>query len=531
VLSVFQNYALALEISSAKILSSEDCGLHLQYSYNGGWSYVTTHYQYYVDNGIEYPAYCLNRDRDGATEAGSYTVDVESAMSDVRIWRVVINGYPYKTPAQMGVDTWQDAYVATKQAVYSILYDRDVKTFYNGGDARGIKIVAAIDKMVTEGRNGTITPQSANLTINKVGALTDDGNYYSQTYKVSSIVNINNYTITGTSNMPSGGLLTNMSNVAQTTFASGDNFKILIPKNQLVKNISVTVKIDAQCETYPVFFGDSKSTNLQNYALAFSPYTTENSETTLDIAGNTASLQITKIDSDTKQPMQGVKFEVFQSTGESIGVYETDKNGVITINNLYPGVVKIKEVETGQDYVLNTEESEATLEWGKTTNLQIGNAHKKGSIEVIKVDKDDNNILLEGVEFQLLDEKGNVVDTKTTDKDGKVSFSNINIGNYIIRETKTQEQYNLALVTDTNITVEWNQDSKIMIENEKKKGQIEVYKLSEDDNKYTNLPANSPLPGTVFELYDEAGNLLETLTTDENRTCYFKRISIRKILY
>ena len=150
VLSIFQNYTSAIEINSAKILSGEDCGLHLQYSYNGGWSYVTTHYQYYVYNGKEYPAYCLNRDRDGATEAGSYTVDINSVMSDLRIWRVVINGYPYKTPAQMGVDTWQDAYVATKQAVYSILYNRDVKSFYNGGDARGNKIVNAIDKMVTE---------------------------------------------------------------------------------------------------------------------------------------------------------------------------------------------------------------------------------------------------------------------------------------------------------------------------------------------------------------------------------------------
>ena len=151
-LSIFQNYTLAAtEISSAQILSGVDCGLHLQYKAESGtWYYITTHYQYYVHNGKEYPAYCLNREKDGATEAGSYTVDIKSIVNDVRIWRVAINGYPYKTPAQMGVDTWQDAYVATKQAIYSILYNRNVKEFYRGGTARGTKIADAIDRMVNE---------------------------------------------------------------------------------------------------------------------------------------------------------------------------------------------------------------------------------------------------------------------------------------------------------------------------------------------------------------------------------------------
>ena len=150
-LSVFHNYTFAaIEIDKAKILSGADCGQHLQYKYNGVWTYIITNYHYYIYEGKEYPAYCLNNDRDGVTAAGSYTVDINSLEKDVRIWRVIINGYPYKTPAQMGVDTWHDAYVATKQAVYSILYNRDVKTFYNGGDSRGTKIVNAMDKMVTE---------------------------------------------------------------------------------------------------------------------------------------------------------------------------------------------------------------------------------------------------------------------------------------------------------------------------------------------------------------------------------------------
>jgi len=46
-------------------------------------------------------------------------------LDDVRVWRTIINAYPYKSPEQLGVDNEYDAFVATKQAVYSILYDWD----------------------------------------------------------------------------------------------------------------------------------------------------------------------------------------------------------------------------------------------------------------------------------------------------------------------------------------------------------------------------------------------------------------------
>lgn len=66
-LSSFQNLVLAAtEISEANIVYSHDCGYHLQFWYNGRWSYVITSYvQYQAPNGQYYPAYCLNADRPG----------------------------------------------------------------------------------------------------------------------------------------------------------------------------------------------------------------------------------------------------------------------------------------------------------------------------------------------------------------------------------------------------------------------------------------------------------------------------------
>ena len=75
----------------------------------------------------------------------------------MRVWRTIINAYPYKTPAELGVENEYDAFVATKQAVYCILYNWDATSRYRGGDERGTKIANAIKNLVDIGRNGTQT--------------------------------------------------------------------------------------------------------------------------------------------------------------------------------------------------------------------------------------------------------------------------------------------------------------------------------------------------------------------------------------
>ena len=105
--------------------------------------------------------------------------------------------------------------------------------------------------------------------------------------------------------------------------------------------------------------------------------------------------------------------------------------------------------------------------------LTLYNDPKKGEISVNKVDKDDENIKLEGVEFDIIDESGNVIQHLITDSDGKAS-AKVNIGNYKIRETKTKQEYKIG--KEESVTVNWNEVVELKIENEKKKGQIKQYK-------------------------------------------------------
>ena len=48
------------------------------------------------------------------------------------------------------------------------------------------------------------------------------------------------------------------------------------------------------------------------------------------------------------------------------------------------------------------------------------------------------------------------------------------------------------------------------------RGQIQIVKKSADYNPTNGLPAGSLLEGAVFEVYDKAGNVVDTIRTDRN---------------
>ena len=54
-------------------------------------------------------------------------------------------------------------------------------------------------------------------------------------------------------------------------------------------------------------------------------------------------------------PLPGVKFTVEDASGNSIGTYESDKDGIVSIRGLKPGEYFIKEVETLEGYSVSGE--------------------------------------------------------------------------------------------------------------------------------------------------------------------------------
>lgn len=517
-----QNIVLAKGIGdSAKLKKIGDCHTNIQFKFSSGWSDVKCHYIGYTDGGNTYPAYCISHGLDGVDELGSYSVDLTKILDDEKIYRVIINGFPYKSASQLGVEDDYDAYLATKQAVNCVMLGRDVRAVYRGNNSAGNKVVDAIYNLTQIGRNGSQTFSTPNINISRVGEVVESGNNFIQEFKVNSNIQMSNYDIVATANMPSGSYIADTSGNARTNFSAGNNFELVIPKSSMNKDINTTINITTKCKTYPVFFGKTTVSGSQNYAISSDPYGDYAGKTNLNVKTNTGVIKINKTDDETHKPIQGVTFQLLKEDGTIVANTTTNENGVATFSSLYRGKYILKETATNEKYILNTKEFEVDVEYNKTTTVDIENEHKKGNVKVYKIDKDNNRVVLGNVEFQLYShEFEKVIGTYYTDVDGELLIKDLRIGDYSLIETKTNKWYNLA--DDTDVKIEWNLTKELQIENELKKGAIKIIKVDKDDNEVR-------LENVKFNVMDKDGNVLEQLTTDKNGEAQTSRYAIRDI--
>lgn len=520
----------ATEISSANIRNRGDVEYHLQYwnESKNAWYYIKTTYTTYNEGGKEYPAYCVNREYPGVGELDDYIVDVNASVTDVlgnvQIWRTIINGFPYKSAGELGLANDMEAFQATKQAVYCILYGFDPASRFRsaeqGADSRGDAIRTAIINMVNAGRYGSQMPSEPDITLSNSGNLYEDGNYYTQKINVSSTVDMANYIITATANLPKGTIITNSNGTQTNSFNGNESMYVKIPKSQMGQDISnAIINVQGKCKTYPVFYGKTRTSGTQNYALTYDPFGDGVGRTTLNVKTNTGKLQVNKTDDETKQPIEGVTFSLKRTDGTVVGTATTNKDGIAIFDKLYQDNYKLVEIETNPKYVLNKTEFDVNVEYNKTANITVENEHKKGNIKVYKIDKDNNRVVLGNVEFDLFSQEFNkVIGTYYTDVNGELEIKNLRIGEYSLIERKTNKWYNLS--NNTDIKVEWNLTKELQIENELKKGSIKIIKVDKENNEVK-------LENVKFKVMDKDGNVLEELITNKNGEAETSKYPIR----
>ena len=223
-------------------------------------------------------------------------------------------------------------------------------------------------------------------------------------------------------------------------------------------------------------------------------------------------LTVYKVDKDNnKIALGGVTFDLYsEEFGKVIGTYVTDENGEIHVKDLRTGNYTWIEKETNKWYNL-AEDTTTEVVWDKDTANTIENELKKGQIRVIKVDEDNNEVKLEGVEFEVLDENGNVLEKIITDENGEALTQRYPIRDFsklTLREVKTLEEY---VLNEKPQTIELTEDEITNIEftNEKIKGFVEITKVDSKDK-------DKKLEGAEFGLYNENDELIDTLITDKN---------------
>lgn len=233
---------------------------------------------------------------------------------------------------------------------------------------------------------------------------------------------------------------------------------------------------------------------------------------------NNGRIQVKKINEETSMPIEGVTFELLDANGKQISTAITNAEGIANFENLYPGNYQIRETSTDEHFILNPETFDIVVEWNKTATKTVTNSYKKGSLKIVKTDKETAKPI-EGVSFDLLDIDGNIVQTGTTNEQGEIFFENLVVGKYQLKETSTNKDYVLD-TENTEVEIKYNEITTQTIENEKKKGNIQVYKVDKDNHKIT-------LEDVGFELYSkELDKLIGVYTTDENGEIFIDNLRI-----
>ena len=234
-------------------------------------------------------------------------------------------------------------------------------------------------------------------------------------------------------------------------------------------------------------------------------------------------IRVIKVDQDNNEiKLKGVKFNVLDENNNVLETIITNDEGeAVTSRYAVRDFEKLtlQEVETLENYKLTEEPQTIELEANEIVDVVFQNEKKKGQIKVIKIDEDNNEVRLEGVEFKIYDESGNEVGTLVTDKNGEAVSERLPIDQeYTVQETKTLENYVLTEEPQT-VILEEDQITDLTFTNEKKKGQIKVIKIDEENNEVR-------LEGVEFKIYDESGNEVGTLVTDKNGEAVSERLPI-----
>ena len=236
-------------------------------------------------------------------------------------------------------------------------------------------------------------------------------------------------------------------------------------------------------------------------------------------------LTVIKKDEKTGERIPGVQFEIRKMDGEIVGTCTTDENGVIHLPEAENGWYTVTELKAAEGYRLDDTPHRVEVRDGQTATLEITNKAISG-ILIHKVNAVTGEGIY-GVSFLLYDSGNNPIAQETSDDRGYVRFENLTAGRFYLRELENE-----GYIPDTQkktVYVKSGETTEIEWKNTPITGQIQVTKVSADYNAMNGWPAGTPIPNTVFEIYNARTNrLVDTIRTDKNGLAVSKPLPLAR---
>ena len=242
-------------------------------------------------------------------------------------------------------------------------------------------------------------------------------------------------------------------------------------------------------------------------------------------------VEIIKVNADkTSQRIPNTTFEIRKADDALVDTVTTDRNGRV-FRSLEDGAYYAVEIEAAEGYKLDDTPTYFEVKNGRMTTLTIKNKALSG-ILIHKVDSTTGEGIY-GVSFLLYDGDHRPIGEYKSDQRGYVYIDDLTEGGrYYLRELENE-----GYVSDTELKtvyVRSGEVTEVTWKNTPILGQIQIVKKSADYNPTNGLSAGTLLEGAVFEIYDKAGNTVDTIRTDKNgravsKTLPLSRYTIREV--
>ena len=213
-------------------------------------------------------------------------------------------------------------------------------------------------------------------------------------------------------------------------------------------------------------------------------------------------------------PLKGVVFLITDSSGTILGPnngeYTTDENGRIVLPNLEPGtVITAKEIRVPDGVVLDPTPKSIEIKGGIGGQTLTFVNKSAGGLELIKVNEADKSQRIPNTTFEIRKMDGALVDTVTTDKQGRAHLD-LDAGDYYAVEIEAGKGFRLD-ATPIYFTIRDGKSTTVTVTNRAVSG-ILIHKV--------DSATKQGIYGVSFLLYDASKNPIGQYSSDDKGYVY-----------
>ena len=443
-------------------------------------SVKTQHYTYYNYTSVqtgqtnEIPAYCVDPRLYGVPalveEGTAIKYSAESIVNDPKVCGIIANGYPHMPLSTLGVNSVDEAYYATKTALWIYLLGNwsldglGINPSLSGAERTAAeRVLKATRDIYNRGMtwNKMVSPKlTATADQDTAYPVTINGeSYYQQVVTINSETwPIETVKLNLANGAPDGAKILDMNDqeidrlTVNTSGANGyeAQCKIVYPASEVEGQTGTAqLNMNSVVVQYAIYYARCLETdqygNVQDYMLDSDPHIPiaasfisrfsafPNTPDEPDEPGNPGTnLRIIKLEEGTDKPLEGAVFEVLYPNGDVVGSFSTNAKGVIEIPVTITGNYTVTELIPPEDHLLPERTTQnVTVVHGKTAEVTFWNA-PYGNIRVEKIS--DTGEPLEGVTIQIKHIESGETQTGKTSGAGVIEFDGLKPGGYEVCE-------------------------------------------------------------------------------------------------